>query len=913
MINVTNEFLVRLKKLGYEDLTPIQKVAIPKIVSGKHTLIIAPTGFGKTEAAVLPIFYSVFKNKPPKISTLYITPLRALNRDLEGRLKKLGDAFNINVSVRHGDSSQKERKEILENPPDMLIVTPETLLYLILNDVFRRYFENLKWIVIDELQEMLDEKRGIELSVLIQRLKRISKNRIQLIGISATIGNIELAKRYLNKEGDVDVASIDTIKSMEISLILPKADERYLDLSAKLGLRPDTIARLEKLNEIIRDNKPIIIFTNTRETSEFLASQLSNIYELKVAPHHGSLSREVRIKTENDFKNGNIDAIIATSSLELGIDIGKVNLVVQYMSPRQVIRLIQRIGRSGHKIGKTSKGYIIPSDDMFDILESKAIIDSLNSGFLEKPLIEENPLDVASHEIAGMVLEGYKDPKEILSILHDSFYFRTFTNEMLDNLLEILESAKIIKKREDGTLAPGRRIWKYYYGTNMIPDSIRNYLVIDHSTNIKIGTLDEEFVASLEEDSVFILGSKLWKVISIENDKIYVERTELKTGILPSWFGESIPVEKEISKKVYEYIYAIEYDKFKEEIDNNIVDTIKRHIERGYPELRPDLILIEVIKNNLVIIHSPFGTRGNNTVGCIISSLLNREKKTKTSYRSDAYHIAISSVIPITKDDIEKIISIIVSLPINEIIEILREGIKESPQFKWKLLVEIKRFGMIDPEKEITLTSSIIKAYGDTIVGEEAINELIVKNYDIEIISELKKYTWKVVEVYEASPIAKHFLDKILNFTSIEDEDKPLMIEIFKKKLENKEVKLICLSCGWSSTYTVINIPNKCPKCSSVFLTACSPDDNESLSIVRKAIKGDKLTNKEKRKLEQLKIVASFFPDYGKYTLIALVTNGVGPSNLGRVLSKLSEGENEFYMSLIEEERRFIKTRKYWH
>ncbi|WP_016731975.1 DEAD/DEAH box helicase [Saccharolobus islandicus] len=912
MINVTNEFLVRLKKLGYEDLTPIQKIAIPKILSGKNVLIIAPTGYGKTEAAILPIFYTIFKDKPEKISTLYITPLRALNRDLESRLKRVGDAFGISVNVRHGDSSQRERKEILDNPPDVLIVTPETLLYLILNDTFRKYFTNLKWIIIDELQEMLDEKRGIELSVLLQRIKKITRNRIQLIGISATIGDIEMAKMYLDREGEVEVASINAIKDIKVNLILPKIEKKDADLAVRLGLRPDTIARLEKLNEIIKNNKPIIIFTNTRETSEFIANHLTSNYSLKIGSHHGSLSREIRIKTENDFKSGNIDAIVATSSLELGIDIGRINLVVQYMSPRQVIRLIQRVGRSGHKIGRTSIGYVIPSEDVFDILECRAIIEALYSSYLEKPLFEENPLDVAAHEIAGMVLEGYKNPNEILEILRNSFYFKNFTDEMFESVIELLESAKIVKRREDGSLVPSRRIWKYYYTTNMIPDSIRSYIVIDHATNIKIGTLDEDFVASLDEESVFILGSKLWKVVSIENDRIFVERAELKNGILPSWFGESIPVEKEIARKVYEYIYMLEKGKIETE-DDSISKVVREFVERGYPELRPDLILVEIVKNNLIIIHSPFGSRGNNTLGAIISVMLDVEKQTKTSYRADPYHIAISSVLPITENDMEKIVTTLNSLPIIKIVEILKRGIKESPQFKWKLLVEIKRFGMVDPEKEITLTSSIIKAYGDTIIGEEAVNELLVKNYDIEILKELKNYSWKIVEVYEASSLARQFLDKILNYTVFDKEEKPLMIEIFKKRLENKELRLICLSCGWNSIYSIINSPNKCTKCSSIFLTATNPDDNDSINIVRKAIKGEKLTSREKRQLEDLKRIASFFPDYGKYTLIALATNGVGPSNLGKVLSKLSEGENEFYMALIDEEKRFIRTRKYWH
>ncbi len=899
MINITNEFLVRLKKLGYTELTPIQKIAIPKILSGKNVLIIAPTGFGKTEASIIPIYYKIFKERPEKISALYITPLRALNRDLQARLERLGEAFEITVKIRHGDSSTSERKQIIENPPDLLITTPETLLYLILNDKFREYFSNLKWIIIDELQEMLDEKRGIELSVLLQRIKRLSKNRIQLIGISATIGDIEVAKKYLGYE--VEVAKVDAMKNMEINIAIPK--ERDQEYTLKLGLKPETVSRILELKKIIEGNKPVLVFTNTRETSEFLSNQLSKL-GLRIGTHHGSLSKDVRIETENEFKKGNIDAIIATSSLELGIDIGRINLVIQYMSPRQVIRLVQRIGRAGHSIEKTSKGIIIPSDDIFDILECKAIIDLFHEGYLEKPLIEKNPLDVASHEIAGMVLEGYNEPEEILNVLRNSFYFETLTEEKFNEILDLMESAKIIRRKENKVI-PGPRIWKYYYNVNMIPDSLRSYMVIDYSTNTKLGVLDEEFVATLDNESVFILSGRLWKVVSIEDDKIFVERAELKSGILPSWFGESIPVEKEVAKKVFEYIQT-------EEDDENVVNVISKHKSRGYPLPRSDEIVVEIIGNDLLVLHSPFGSRGNNTLGTIFSVLLSNEKSVKTSFRADPYHIAVASILPINRYDVQRVIEKINSFDINHLLEILRQGIKESPQFKWKLLVEIERFGMVDfDKKDIQITSPILKAYTNTLVGEEAVNELLVQNHDVEVINEIKKFSWKIVEVIEPSPIAREFLDKLMSYTT--SDDTPLVIEVYKRKLMSKEVKVICLVCGWSSKYTVINAPNKCPKCNSIFLTATSPDDKDAERIIRDAMLGKRLKGNEKRKLEDLKTIASLFSSYGKHAFIALSANGIGPSNLGRVLSKLSEGEDRFYLAIMEEEKRFLKTKQYWH
>ncbi|TRM73404.1 helicase, partial [Sulfolobus sp. B5] len=278
----------------------------------------------------------------------------------------------------------------------------------------------------------------------------------------------------------------------------------------------------------------------------------------------------------------------------------------------------------------------------------------------------------------------------------------------------------------------------------------------------------------------------------------------------------------------------------------------------------------------------PFGSRGNNTLGTIFSVLLSSEKSVKTSFRADPYHIAVASILPINRYDIQRVIEKINSFNINELLEILKQGIKESPQFKWKLLVEIERFGMVDfDKKNIQITSPILKAYTNTLVGEEAVNELLVKNHDVEVINEIKKYSWKIVEVIEPSPLAREFLDKLMSYNT--NDDAPLVIEVYKRKLINKEIKVICLVCGWSSKHTVVNTPDKCPKCNSIFLTATSPDDKDAERIIRDAMLGKRLKGNEKRKLEDLKTIASLFSSYGKHAFIALSANGIGPSNLGRV------------------------------
>jgi len=906
MSTTSQDFIRKLRESGYVNLTPIQRLAIPKVLSGTHLLIIAPTGHGKTEAAIIPIMYNIYMKRPKKISALYLTPLRALNRDIQYRLDKLGQSFQIKVSTRHGDSTRKERRDLLQDPPDLLISTPETLLYLLVDKRVRELLTGVRWVVIDEVQEMLDEKRGYELSVMLQRLRLIARNP-QMIGLSATLGDVELAKTFLSTEGEVEVVKIEDIKSSQIIIEIPSYNEELVNEAVKHRLDPSLMSRLKRLKEIIEENRPVLIFTNTRETAEFLASELTTLYGLKVASHHGSLSREVRVKIEREFKEAKLDALVATSSLELGIDIGSINLVVQYMSPRQVLRLLQRVGRSGHSIEKTSRGIILPGNSLFDVLECQAIYEASKRGYIEPVIYETNPLDVVAHEVVGMVLEGITSLDEILDIFRKSPFFRSLSLEDLKEVVEQLEAEKILVAKE-GKLRLGRRSWRYYFTTNMIPDSNRSYIVVEVETGMKLGNLDNQFVTGLEEDSIFVLGGRLWKVISIEEGKVFVSRAEPKKGILPSWFGESIPVEKEISMMVYSYLS--EMMDGKREGVQEVSEKIKEHVRRNYPKLGPNKIVVELVGSDLVVVHSPFGSRGNNTLGTLLSAVLGSGKGLRPTFRSDPYHVVIASVSSLSLEDIEFAIKSLREMDERYATSVLSETLKETPQFKWALFTEAQRFGAVEKGADIKLTQHVLRTFSDTVVGKEAVKELLSKHHDLSVLEALRQMDWEVVRVPSPSPLAQEFLDKLM--VSSTSEDKPLILEVFKRRMLSKEILLACLICGWNQRLKVEDTPQRCPKCGSIFLTATYPEDKEALQVIRKNISGEKLRRNEAKRLSELKRVASLFSNYGRTALVAFVVRGVGPSNLGRLLSFLSQGEDVFYRELMEEEKKFLRYRKFW-
>ena len=903
------QFAEKLVSLGYRELTPIQRLAIPIALKGKNVLIIAPTGHGKTEAAVFPTFYMILNEKLEKISALYITPLRALNRDLYGRLERLGEELGIRVAVRHGDTSQNERKKIVSSPPDLLITTPETLQYLVVQEAYRKLLSNLRVIIIDEIQEMVDDKRGLELSIVLERLKRLTKHRPQMIGISATVGDVETAKRLLDPEGDVEVAMVDATKDMEVEIVSVRPDEKVVDEALKFGLSPELYVRLKAIDDLIEKYKPVLVFTNVRDTTEFLAAELKRLGRERVEVHHGSLSREVRTEVERKLKEGEVDAVVATSSLELGIDVGKINAVIQYASPRQVIRLVQRVGRSGHSLRAKSLGFLVPGPNLFDVLECKAIIDKWKEKYLEKPTVEYNAYDVVAHQLAGMVLEGYRDLRDVLSVINSSYFFRDFTMDQLREVASVLEAAKIVKVEGD-TVRPYARTIVYYFGTNMIPDSLRDFTVIDVSSNTKVGSLDEEFVTALTEDSVFVLSGRLWKVVSIEEDRVYVEQTKMSKGMLPSWFGESIPVEKEVAMRVYDIIsraFEGDFSSVPEGLREDLERVVKEHASRGYPPIQRGEILVEVA-GDLVIVHSPLGTRGNNTLGALLSTLFDALEK--PAYRSSAYHIALASPSGISEDEVRRAVEKFLNLPKESLVAMLRRAVKKSPNFKWKLFTEAQRFGVLDRNADFNFVFKLLEPYEDTIVGEEAVNELLVNSYDVDAIDLARGMRWRVVKVPSPSPLAEEFLKQLL--AASDSGSAPIMIEVIKRRLSNKDVRLVCLSCGWSDVKKASEVPERCPKCGSVFLGVTFPDDQEAVEVVRKNIKGERLKGKENKKLREVQAVASYYPRFNRYVALAIAARGVGPGNLSRVLSALDRGENEFFRAILEEEKRFLRTRKYW-
>ncbi|MFB5622791.1 MAG: DEAD/DEAH box helicase, partial [Nitrosarchaeum sp.] len=422
-----NSTLVSLfAQFGFTNLTEIQKKASPIIIQKKDCLVIAPTGSGKTECSVIPIFSLVKKSKKlGKIKVLYITPLRALNRDVFRRITKYAQTNELSIEIRHGDTTQTARRKITENPPDVLITTPETLVILLTQIKMLDALSELEWIVIDEVHELLASERGSQLSLSIERLQINSKHTLTKIGLSATVGNFEEAGKFVvGTKRKCQIVRDISVRKYDVDIKF--VDGTISDVADKI---------IEYVLELNLDS-PILLFTNTRGEAEFLASILKEKSDINIELHHGSLSKEVREDTEITLREGKRGIVVCTSSLELGLDLGSIELVIHYGSPRQVSKLIQRIGRSRHNRDASAKGLIITnnSDDEF---ETRAILDRIKEGSIEEQKIHDGSLDVLAHHLVGMTMQLGEIPiNSALKIINNAYPFR---NLQLDDLLSVLD------------------------------------------------------------------------------------------------------------------------------------------------------------------------------------------------------------------------------------------------------------------------------------------------------------------------------------------------------------------------------------------------------------------------------------------------------------------------------------------
>ncbi len=534
--------------------TPAQTLGWPAIAGGGHVLIQAPTGSGKTLAAFLSAIDRLTAARGEGLRVLYVSPLKALNYDVERNLRGplAGLRSELRVAVRTGDTPQKERAAMLRRPPDILITTPESL-FLLLTSRARELLRSVDTLILDEVHAVAGSKRGAHLALSVERLEELVAQPFQRIGLSATQRPLEEIGKFVSGGRPIELVDAGVAKELDLEVVVPVEDMREPGGTREEGWEVRSIwpSIYPALLELVRAHRSTIVFVNNRRLAERLALRLNELAEEEVArAHHGSLAREQRTQIEEDLKAGRIPCLVATSSLELGIDMGAVDLVVQVESPKSVARGLQRIGRSGHSLGEVSRGRIFPKFRA-DLLESAVVAQRMREGLIEETQIPRNPLDVLAQHVVAICADEEVEVAALHGLVRRAHPFADLSRAQLDNVLDMLAGRypsdefaelrpRIVWDRTAGVIRgrPGaRRLAVTNAGT--IPDR-GLFGVFVAGDGSRVGELDEEMVYEARAGQVIVLGASSWRIEEITRDRVLVSPAPGVPGAIPFWKGEGV-------------------------------------------------------------------------------------------------------------------------------------------------------------------------------------------------------------------------------------------------------------------------------------------------------------------------------------------------------------------------------------
>ncbi len=559
--------------------TEAQATGWPAIAEGRHTLIAAPTGSGKTLAAFLTCIDTLVRQGmkeglPDATQVVYVSPLKALSNDIQKNLatpleeiarmaKEAGTPFpEIRTAVRTGDTKQSERQRMAKKPPHILITTPESLYILLTSKSGRAGLRAVKTLIVDEIHAIADDKRGSHLTLSMERLCALSQERITRIGLSATQRPIEETARFLvgnenaNASGEPDCLIVDTghRREMDLDLHMPSTELGPIASHELWAETLDTVAGM------VRKHKTTLVFCNTRRMVERVSHQLTErLGEGAVAPHHGSLSRSSRLAAEEKLKNGQVQACVATASLELGIDIGDVDLVCQLGSPRSLSLVLQRVGRSGHAVGGIPKGRLFPLT-RDELVECTALLTGIRRGELDTLKIPPWPLDVLAQQIVAACVSEDWEEDALFELARKAYPYRDLPRGKFDQVIESLSTGfaprlggkgaflhrdgvnDIVKARRGAGIAT-------MTSGGAIPDNA-DYDVIADPEETFVGTVNEDFAIESLAGDIFLLGNTPWKIRRIESGKVRVEDAQGQSPSVPFWLGEAPGRTMELSQEV---------------------------------------------------------------------------------------------------------------------------------------------------------------------------------------------------------------------------------------------------------------------------------------------------------------------------------------------------------------------------
>jgi ATP-dependent Lhr-like helicase len=635
-----------------------QLFGVMEIHSRNNILVSAPTGATKTLTAFLSILNELIDSSEKgilenRVYCVYVSPLRALSEDIKVNLteplkemeKIAGKRLNIRVASRTGDTSASEKARMLKHPPHIIITTPESLAIMLTSVKFRELLRNVEWFIADEIHALAENKRGVYLSLSVERLNRISPSMAR-IGLSATIAPLDEMAKFLvgyenEKPRDCKIADVQFIKSMDLKVLSPAADligERHEAMHASMyGL----------IDELIQSHRTTLIFTNTRSATERVVHHLKEKFPKKYAEnigaHHGSLSKALRHNIEHRLRKGELKVIVSSTSLELGIDIGYIDLVICLGSPKSVARFLQRAGRSGHKLHDTVKARIIVLD-RDDLVECAVLLKSAIEKKIDRVHIPKNCLDVLAQQLHGISIEQKWGINELFGLIRQSYCYHELERKDFMDVIDYLSGkytsledrhiyAKIWHDEETGELGRKGKMSRVIYMTNIGTIPEESYITVKVGEQA-IGHIDEAFLERLKRGDVFVLGGERYEFLHAKGMVAYVNASVYRPPSIPSWFSEMLPLSFELAldigrfRKLMNELFCS--SKSKEEmldfintylyVDKNAAESIYEyfHEQFSYAEVPSNSrIIVEHYtdgksKRKYAVFHTLYGRRVND-------------------------------------------------------------------------------------------------------------------------------------------------------------------------------------------------------------------------------------------------------------------------------------------------------------
>ena len=935
-----------LKERGFDSPTDPQEKLLPIVREGKNALLMAPTGTGKTEAALLPILDAMVREGEPRekgTKLLYITPLRALNRDMLDRMQWWCKHFDIRLGVRHGDSSQAERANLSFAPPDILITTPETLQILLVGRRIRQNLAKLRWVVVDEAHELSEDKRGSQLSVGLERLRDVAEKEFQVIGLSATVGSPEKVAQFLVGSGrKCEVVRVPVEKSLSLKVDAPRATGDDKILADSIYSYPEVAARLRTVRELVEKYRSVLVFTNTRSEAEALSSRF-RVWDpsFPIAVHHSSLSKATREAVEKGLKEGKLLGVICTSSLELGIDIGFLEYVVQYNSPRQVTRLIQRVGRSGHRIGQVSNGLVI-TQDSDDTLEAAVLCRKSVMGELEPLEPVFNPYDVAIHQVAGLLIEQTSwNFDDLMALFRRSYAYADLDAERLKKVLVYMRERYprlAYYSESDGKVFRARDVkplFSYYFDNlSMIPDE-KQYLVIEGDNFV--GTLDEAFVSEYGEVGVkFVEAGRCWKVEQIYGNKVYVKAEEDPTGAVPNWVGDEIPVPREVAAEV-----GAVRRRYAEELSKGTESKYLDELVRTYPVSRavleeslkevaeqyeaklpiPSERLITIEKwDRFLVVQAAFGHRVNRLLARVIGHIVSERIGQSVAVHQDPYRIVIEADVSPAM-----VLSVIEELHKLNLGVATEKAVERSGIFKRRLIHAGKKCGAIAKDADYASVSipGIIEALRDTPVYEEAMSVIFHDDFDLagasDVVGKIHAgaIEVKLVEYEALTPIARIGVEEISRRGEIVSPERlrALLNQSTRARINATFLVAVCTNCwNFLELRKVVDLEglDRCLACGKAAIGLSTDSYENVFSLAMKARSRSDLRGSKQKLVESLRKSSELRAEYGHAVDILVAGRGIRLADASALAAKMRKEGRDVIELVIEGEREALRRRYFF-